>query len=37
LPKLSDKKNHTIDSSRYAVEPLRTASMRPAIVNSGVY
>jgi len=23
LPKLSDKKNHTIDSLRYAVEPLR--------------
>jgi phage terminase large subunit len=37
LPRLSDRKNHTIDSCRYAVEPLRTASMRPAIVNSGIY
>ena len=26
LPKLADKKNHTIDSLRYAVESLRRAS-----------
>lgn len=33
LPKLADKKNHTIDSLRYALEGLRNAP-RPAVVGS---
>lgn len=33
LPKLSDKKNHTIDSLRYAVEPLRHAPA-PAVFST---
>ena len=37
LPKLSERKNHTIDSCRYAVEPLRTATNSAAVVETGFY
>jgi phage terminase large subunit len=37
LPKLSQKKNHTIDAVRYSIEPLRTAQSSPVVINSGFY
>jgi phage terminase large subunit len=33
LPKLADKKNHTIDSLRYATEPLRQVQSRQVQIN----
>lgn len=33
LPKLADKKNHTIDSLRYATEPLRKTQTRQIHIN----
>lgn len=33
LPKLADKKNHTIDSLRYATEPLRQTQTRQVRIN----
>ena len=33
LPKLADKKNHTIDSLRYATEPLRKTQTRQVQIN----
>lgn len=36
LPKLADKKNHTIDSLRYAVEGIRRAPPHLVIQNHGI-
>ena len=37
LPELEDKKNHTIDSLRYALEAVRRTQVNAATVPSGIY